>query len=573
MKSPLASSTVLAAAAGSLALAIPAHGQSALGGSAGQSYSSPSPSFEGGGQVFAVSVIVEGSTGDPARDDRIRQAASNAVGIQAGDWVDPGAPLLALKRLRAIDGVADAEHGAQIGPLGTTLVFRVKTVGVPTQPAVALPKLHEDATSMVKLILNGGLGLYSDGNAFFLNWDAFNKGSPIAPGPATGRRVTFSDISIEPGIGGIAEVGQKLYAYGAATVLASGTWGQDIYQRNDSMHVAVEKAYAGLLWVPEKDKALNASLGRQNYTLNDGFLIHHVKGSTNVGERRAVYLGARTAHDMTALLGGRYEGWGIKAFYLDPNEYEPLESNSKFAGGNVRYDVGNGLTIDGTYIENVHSDSSFATPQGTRVPREGISTTAAHLRWRNALGTPGLFIESEIGHQRSSRADVSASAGYASAGYRFNDVRWRPALVVRYAQWSGDRPETSRYERWDPLLPAGSDEWMGGMTFSKYVSNSNLQQLRVRFFAEPAQAFNFTVDWFRYLAMETNNLGAVPVLSTLQSRDLGNELMFTGRWFVGKNYFVQTLASINWPGDAIRRALPEPTKPWTTLQATVYWFF
>ena len=373
--------------------------------------------------------------------------------------------------------------------------------------------------------------------------------------------MTFSDISIEPGIGGIAESGQKLYVYGSATVVASGTWGQDIYQRNDSMHVAVEKAYAGLLWVPEKDKALNASLGRQNYTLNDGFLIHHVKGSTNVGDRRAVFLGARTAHDMTALLSGRYEGWGIKAFYLDPNEYESLESNSKFAGGNVRYDVGNGLTIDGTYIENVHSDSSFATPQGTRVPREGISTTAAHLRWRNALGTPGLFIESEIGHQRSSRADVSASAGYASAGYRFKDARWSPALVVRYSQWSGDRPETARYERWDPLLPAGSDEWMGGMIFSKYVSNSNLQQLRMRFFAEPTQAFNFTVDWFKYQAMEANNLGANPVLSTLQSRDLGNELMFTGRWYVGKNYYVQTLASINWPGEAIRRALPEPTRP------------
>lgn len=572
MKSPLASITVLAAA-GALALALPAHGQSALGGSAGQSYSSPSPSFEGGGQVFAVSVILEGSTGDLTRDDRIRQAAASAVGIQAGDSVDPGAPLLALQRLRAIDGVADAEYGAQTGPMGTSLVFRVKAAGVSTKPVVALPKLHEDSTSMVKLILNGGLGLYSDGNAFFLNWDAFNKGSPIAPGPATGRRVTFSDISIEPGIGGIAELGQKLYVYGSATVLASGTWGQDIYQRNDSMHVAVEKAYAGLLWVPDKDKALNASLGRQNYTLNDGFLIHHVKGSTNVGDRRAVFLGARTAHDMTALLSGRYEGWGIKAFYLDPNEYESLESNSKFAGGNVRYDVGSGLTIDGTYIENVHSDSSFATPQGTRVPREGISTTAAHLRWRNALGTPGLFIESEIGHQRSSRADVSASAGYASAGYRFKDARWSPALVVRYSQWSGDRPETARYERWDPLLPAGSDEWMGGMIFSKYVSNSNLQQLRVRFFAEPTQAFNFTVDWFKYQAMEANNLGANPVLSTLQSRDLGNELMFTGRWYVGKNHYVQTLASINWPGEAIRRALPEPTKPWTTLQATVYWFF
>ena len=206
----------------SLSLAFPAHGQSVLGDSAGQSYSSPSPSFEGGGPVVAVSVIFEGSTGDQARDDRIREAASRAVGIRAGDSVDPAAPLLALERLRAIEGVADADFTTRTGPTGSVLVFVVKASASGAKPALALPKLHEDSESMVKLILNGGLGVYSDGNAFFRNWNAFNKGSPIAPGPATGARVTFSDISIEPGIGGIFEVSQKLYACGAATVLASG---------------------------------------------------------------------------------------------------------------------------------------------------------------------------------------------------------------------------------------------------------------------------------------------------------------------------------------------------------------
>jgi len=102
---------------------------------------------------------------------------------------------------------------------------------------------------------------------------------------------------------------------------------------------------------------------------------------------------------------------------------------------------------------------------------------------------------------------------------------------------------------------------MGGMTFSKYVANSNLRQLRVRLFAEPAKDFNLTINWFKYQAMQANNLGANPVLAALKSHDLGNELMFTGRWFAGKNHYVQMLASINWPGEAIRVALPGPTKP------------
>jgi hypothetical protein len=307
--------------------------------------------------------------------------------------------------------------------------------------------------------------------------------------------------------------------------------------------------------------------------LNDGFLIHHVKGSTNVGDRRALYLGARTAHDLTALVTGRYRRAEVRLFYLDPNEYEPIESNTRVAGANLRYEVDDGLRVDGSFIRIVDSDGRAATPQGVRVPRSGTSTFAAHVRWSNALGAPGLFLESEAALQRHSTADVHAYAGYGTAGYRFTSAMWKPAVVVRYASWSGDDPETARYERWDPLLPAGSDEWMGGVIFSKYVANSNLRQLRVRGFAQPTTTFNFTVDWFRYQAAELNNLGANPVLGTLTSPALGQELMFIGRQFLGKNYFIQTLASINSPGEAVRNVMPERTKRWVSLQASLYWFF
>jgi hypothetical protein len=364
-----------------------------------------------------------------------------------------------------------------------------------------------------------------------------------------------------------------LYVYGAATVALSGTWGQDIYQRNDSMHVAVEKGYTGVLWARGKRHLLNVSAGRQNYTLNDGFLIHHVKGSTNVGDRRALFLGARTAHDMTVLATARYGRGEFRGFFLDPNEYEPIESHTRIAGANARVEAGRGLRIDGSYIRILSSDGRSATPQGTRIPREGTSTLAGHLRWSNALGAPGLFLEAEGGTQWHVNADMRAAAGYASAGYRFTGAAWTPAIVLRYAHWSGDDPATTRYERWDPLLPAGSDEWMGGVVFSKYVANSNLQQFRLRAFAQPHAKFNFTVDWFRYQAAQTNNLGANPVLATLSSPDLGHELMVLGRTFLGKNYFVQMLASVNGPGRAIRAALPQPSSRWVSLQASLYWFF
>ncbi len=550
-----------------------AHAQSALGAS-GQGVSSPESVTAGDVPLDAVSLELLGSTGSTERDQSLRADAWSAIGLQAGDALSAAELWLAVQRLEALPDVASARCTTRPSPLALALHCVVQVRTPQAQAATPTwPKLHESPQGMLKVILNGGVGAYSEGRAFFGHWAAFNRGSPIAPGPDTGSRVTFLDGFVEPGLGGITKLAPDVYGYGAVTVLASGTWGQDIYRREDRMDVAVEKACAGLLWAPRKGTSAQASFGRQNYTLNDGFLIHHVKGSTNVGERRALFLGARTAHDRTALFSARSGSLGLKLFYLDPNEYEPLETNSTFAGGNLRYDAGNGLTLDATYIENRQSDSSFATPQGTPVPRRGIATTAAHLRWKGALGIEPLFLESELGHQRSSRADVSANAGYATVGYRFDAGSRKSAIVARLAQWSGDKPETRRYERWDPILPAGSDEWMGGIVFSKFVVNSNLRQLRLRYFAEVTQAFNVTLDWFRYRALETNNLGGARLLSNLRSRDLGQELMFTGRWFVNSNLYVQTVTSINAPGEAVRQAVSGGTKPWTSLQASLYWFY
>jgi hypothetical protein len=560
----------------SLPWASSAIAQSALGGSPGQSQSSPAAALEAGVDIAEVRVMLVGTTGDSTRDDHIRGEALDAAGVSPGDSVDAAALIALLGRIRTVGGVNDATYHLQTVPAGVALVFEV-AVGLPPAPprvAPAFPVLLQNAGSMIKLSLFGGTGVYSDANAFFLNWEAFNGSSPIASGPPTGRHATFSDIAIEPGIAAIAQVGSRpVYVYGAATVAVSGTWGQDIYQRNDSIYIAVEKGYGGVLWARSKRHLLNVSAGRQNYTLNDGFLIHHVKGSTNVGDRRALFLGARTAHDMTVLATARYGRGELRGFFLDPNEYEPIESHTRIAGANARAEAGRGLRLDGSYIRILSSDGRSATPQGTRIPREGTSTLAGHLRWSNALGAQGLFLESEAATQWHASADMRAAAGYVSAGYRFTEATWTPALVVRYSHWSGDDPYTARYERWDPLLPAGSDEWMGGVVFSKYVANSNLWQFRLRGFAQPSPTFNVTVDWFQYRAARTNNLGATPVLATLSSTDFGNELMVLGRTYLGKNYFLQTLASVNWPGRAITDALPQPYRRWVSVQASVYWFF
>ncbi len=532
---------------------------------------SPFVQLEGAAGSQAVAYELLGSTGSTERDQSIRQQVVERMAPVGAS--DPAALALAAQRVRAIAGVTSVDITLRPEGLGSTAVLVVQLADK-ASARPAWPKLIENPDTLLKLTLSGGVGAYSEGQAFFGHWTAFNAGSPVAVGPATGARLNFLDYAVAPGITGFTRLGAKpLYAYAEASVMATGTVGADIYREDSRVKVDLEKAFAGLIWSPSRQRMVNLSYGRQNFTLNDGFLIHHVKGSSNVGDRRALYLGGRTAFDRALLGSVRWDRWGLRAFGLDPNEYEPLESNSTFAGLNLRYEPSDRLLVDITHIENTASDTRFPTPQGQRIPREGIQTRAAHLRWRDALGLPGVFVESEIARQRSDRVDLDARAAYASVGYRWRDVRWKPALVLRQARWSGDDPATARYERWDPLLPAGSDEWMGGIISSKFVTNSNLRQIRLRAFAESSPRFNFSVDWFGYRALELNNLGANPLLGTLASRDLGQEWMFTGRWFINANLYVQTIASVNRPGDALRQALQGPARTWTSLQASLYWFY
>lgn len=438
----------------------------------------------------------------------------------------------------------------------------------------SLPALYRTDRSMVTALLYGGVGCYSDFDPWFGRAATFTQGNPIAPSPATGSSIQWAEGYVEPGLAAIGQLGcEPLYAYAAATVSGSFTVGPDIYQDEGGTHAAVEKAYGGLLYAPGDGHALHLTAGRQPYTLGDGFLVHHVRGSTNVGDRRGLYLGARNAHDLAALFTWKRPGFALRAFYLDPDELEELESNTTFLGANAAWDLGRGRSIDATCLTIPRSDTVFRVPAGEGVDREGLTTLAAHARYGCAFGVPGALLEGQVATQTGHGGRVAAWAGYASAGYQWSGLPWKPALVVRYARWSGDDPGTDRYERWDPLLTAGSDEWAQGLTFSKVVSNSNLETYRLRLFVGPSPRVNVTLDYFHYAALERNNLGGNPALSQLTSTDLGDELMLIVRWQVSEHLFLQGVVSNAWPGDAIDDATGGRASSWTSVQCSLYWFF
>jgi hypothetical protein len=442
-----------------------------------------------------------------------------------------------------------------------------------TAPARPQPlTLIQNDRVILTAVLAGGVGAYSDPNVWFGRPDLFLRGNPLA-GKLPGRAPAWGESFVEFGVAGAAQIGDSpLYLYGALTGLTSWSRGQDFFRADPRVYTGLEKAYGGLLYVdPETGNSLDVSLGRQTVTLNDGFLIHFVRGAANAGVRGASYIGARTANDFSVVANSRLGSWSFKAFTIDPDELPRVDTRSTFAGVNLRYAITPTLSVDGSWITIPRSTSTSATPDGRRLPREGLQTVAGHVRWNRAFGVDGLWLASEIAHQSHDQYKLSAWAGYGLIGYQAADLPWSPSLSYRFAYATGDDPATQRYERFDPLLSTGLGNWLQGVIFGKITSNANLAVHRLQFNLVPTPTLNVTFDWHLLRAPERNNLGSNPVISRLSSSDIGQEFSLTGRWAINRNLYLQTIGSVAVPGRALRDA--GATKSWTTLQSSLYWTF
>jgi len=561
----------------------PAHAQVAASASSGTGGTVPIKGRALGANVGDVRVTVRRSGGSEARDAAVTRAVKKAITGIADQPFDPVALRARLERVRARTGAAAIDWRLRESgpPTGLVVFIEIDTIA-PEQPEgdgplggllpAGFPTLYQSDSALATAIIGGGFGLYSDVNPWFGDPELFNTGSPIA-GSLPGSNPTWTEGYFEAGLGGAAQIGDTpFYAYGAVTWMKTWSLGQDIFRDDTRIFNGPEKAYAGLLYVdPERDASARLTAGRQSYTINDGFLVHFVRQSSNAGKRGATYLGPRVTSDFTALLDARVGQWRATAFYIDPDELNIVDTETSFIGGTFGRSFANGLAVDGMVINIEDSNGSLVLPSGVRLPREGVTTIAGHAKWRAPFGLTGVWVESELAHQFHETIDMSAWGGYGLVGYRAAQLPLKPSLSYRYAALSGDDPDTATYERFDPLMSTGLGYWLQGISFGKLTSNSNLVTHRLQGNLEVNPRLNLTLEYFRLFAEESNNAGANPALAQLASTDLGQEITFSTRWAATEKVFFQGVASLALPGDAFEAI--DADEPWGTLQASLYWTF
>lgn len=538
--------------------------------------------------LIDVEIVTRGTTGDKELDATIMREARQFAAFGPGDRYNQILADNSALRMRRISGVRNATYSLQqrVNPDGITLVFHLNLGrGQPSQDtkgilngglATDIPVLFQNERSFLTLTLNGGSGVFRDGQAWFGAPGVFTRGNPLVAHPALGAQTgavsAWTENYVEYGLGGAAQLGDTpFYAYGAASMIAIMSAGQDIFRSNTRTSNNLEKLYAGILYAGPTGTNGTLSVGRQNFSLNDGFLVSQFGSQYNAGPRPGIYLAPRTTQDFSILGQFNWQGFTAKGFWLDPNEYEPIESRTQLVGANLRYTWTPSIFADVTLMGIPQSNGTYTLPNGTRQNRAGLITTAAHARWADPKILDGLWIEGEAAHQSHRDFPMDAWAGYGTIGYLARAFPWTPSISYRYAAFSGDNPGTATYERFDPLFSGGLGEWLQGVSFGKVLAQSNKLSQRVRLNLVPVNSLNLTFDWYKHEADTLNNRGGNPAISQLSSRDLGQEFQVVARWSITKNFFFLGVAAYALPGEALKEAAGQPLKPWTTLQAQLFW--
>jgi hypothetical protein len=93
---------------------------------------------------------------------------------------------------------------------------------------------------------------------------------------------------------------------------------------------------------------------------------------------------------------------------------------------------------------------------------------------------------------------------------------WKPLFALRYSSLSGDRPDTTRWEGFDPLYFSGSDpNWYQGQIGSSIFNNTNLHTASASVVLIPDDKNIVEFRYLHFTADQVNSPLTIPAAVTL----------------------------------------------------------
>jgi hypothetical protein len=538
--------------------------------------------------IERVTVRIVNPSPDEGLNARVEDQVRSLLGLFPGERFSEQRLAFQLAQSRRIRDVAGTEYDVFFGARGGLEIAVDVTLGeVPTGRGLSFggsfPTLYEKDGTYIRARLDL-LGLYyANNNAWFGRPDLMLAGNPLVEGRPSGRGYRqWAEAYAHYGIYGITPLTPNLYAYGGLSAISSGSAGRELFTDATRTFTGVEDAYVGVVGgrtdASGNRLAYNLSLGRQRFTLANGFLMANT--AANGQERAALQANARWASDLLALAQLRYNDTKFELFYVDPDELPLLDTNTAYAGANLEIQPVAGLSLGFTFVTSPRSNAQYfvfdpATGSPRVETREGLEVYDARFAWSpNPPGQAGPFVGAEYAIQRNRNFDMDARAGWVEVGYSMPEARWSPTVSYRLAVFSGDDPATATYERWDPMLSGGSGEqWVQGANHFKVVQDSNMIAHRLQARFRPNPKVEIVPQLWAFYADSETNIGGNPALTFLDGKEYGFEANVTGKWFVSRNTYVHGHLAYTVPGDATKSALGDDARDWFSAMLFVRYAF
>ena len=529
--------------------------------------------------VETVSVTIANPRSDKAYNDKVTDGLRRYLAVYPGDYFNPSAADFAIARARRspdIDNITYSYALGRAGGLDVTFTITLAEKGsgfrgqgyLITNSLADLPVLYDKDGTYVRAKLEALSLTYGNNNAWFGQPGPMLAGNPLVQGKPAGEGYSqWLEGYLHYGLYGITPVNDKLYVYGGLSAISSGSTGQELFTNRTRGYTFFEDAYAGFVTGSTDEKGnrlvFNFSAGRQKYQLANGFLIANT--AANGWNRAALQANARWASDLLVLGQMRYNSTKLEAFYVEPDELPVINTNTGLAGLNIEARPMPGLVAAASYVTALKGDYAYYGPTGQVIgTRDGLNVYDLRATYKpRPVNEPGPFFGIEGAVQNHRDFDMLATAGYAELGYSFVDRPWSPSLSYRLSYFSGDDPDTSTYERWDPLLSGGNGEqWVQGSSMFKVVQDSNVLAQRLEGHFRPLPTVEVVPQLWAFAAPSKDNLGGNPALSFLDSDSYGYEANVTVKWFPNRNWYVHGMLAYTVPGQAVQDALDDDARNW-----------
>ncbi|GLK91116.1 alginate export family protein [Pseudomonas turukhanskensis] len=354
-------------------------------------------------------------------------------------------------------------------------------------------------------------------------------------GPATDYGTVFGGVS----------------AVGALT--RGGTDGGG-FTRDNPESIGLETAFVG--WksadlFPSLGKdAISISAGRQNFMIDNGFLIGD--GHADQAKDAAAWIGPRTAFTKTLIASLDTGKVHADLFDLTANadlDYADYRDRMRLRGGNFEWRDSVG-TLGATYFHTTDADNSF---------RDGIDVYDLRAKGTPFKALPQVSLAAEYVWEDGGEPDKSAHGWYAQATYSFTDLPWTPAVTYRRTQYSDD---------YDPMSYGYGGEygtWYQGEVVGEYmVFNANVNIDMLRLAVQPHQDVGVGLVGYRF-QLEKKPDGVT-------SNDFANEVDLYVNWAITPALSLSAVYAVAVPGDGAKELYGDNERS-QLFQTLVTWTF